>query len=101
VRSTQQLDSEKPTLPLSNHEAENTLSITLPPDLLAKAQQLADREQRTISELCGEALRRYLGADSEWDNLLKRTREIGAMTGIQTEEEVERLSDEYRCERRR
>jgi predicted transcriptional regulator len=80
---------------------ENTLSITLPPDLLIKAQQLADREQRTISELFGEALRRYLAADSEWDTLLKRTREIGNVTGVQSEEDVERLSDEYRFERRR
>jgi predicted transcriptional regulator len=80
---------------------EKTLSITLPPDLLIKAQQLADREQRSISELCGEALRRYLLADSEWDSLLNRTREIGTTTGVQSEEDVERLSDEYRCERRR
>jgi predicted transcriptional regulator len=80
---------------------ENTLSITLPPDLVTKAQQLADREQRTISELFGEALRRYLAADSEWDSLLKRMREIGKVTGVQSEEDVERLSDEYRCERRR
>jgi hypothetical protein len=40
---------------------DKTLSITSPPDLLLKAQQLADREQSTISELFGEALRRDLG----------------------------------------
>jgi putative PIN family toxin of toxin-antitoxin system len=35
-----------------------TISITLPPDLLVKAQELATREHRTMSELFREALRR-------------------------------------------
>src|SRR5260370_6375178 len=37
-----------------------TVSITLPPDLLLKAQELAQREHRTMSELFREALRRYM-----------------------------------------
>jgi predicted transcriptional regulator len=78
-----------------------TVSITLPPDLWTKAQQLADREQRTMSDLFGEALRRYMGEDAQWNDLLKRTRGIGAALGVQTEEDVERLSDEFGRERRR
>ena len=40
-----------------------TISITLPPDLLLKAQQTAKREHRTMSELLREALRRYMTDD--------------------------------------
>jgi Arc/MetJ-type ribon-helix-helix transcriptional regulator len=77
-----------------------TVSITLPPDLLAKAQELAQRE-RTISELFREALRRYMRtSDGEWEALLTRTRDRGRAMGIAGEADVERLSDEYRRERR-
>lgn len=37
-----------------------TICITLPPDLLKKAQKLAAREHRTMSELFREALRHYM-----------------------------------------
>ena len=36
-----------------------TLSITLPPEMLSRAEQLARRENRTMSELVREALRHY------------------------------------------
>jgi predicted transcriptional regulator len=76
-----------------------TISITLPPDLLLKAQKTAEREDRTISELFREALRRYVAADPEWEALLRRTRATGEEMGIATEADVERLSDEFRQER--
>jgi len=70
-----------------------TISITLPPELLEKAQAIAAREHRTMSELFREALRRYKSADPEWEALLRETRGIG-------EDDVERMSDEWRQERR-
>jgi metal-responsive CopG/Arc/MetJ family transcriptional regulator len=76
-----------------------TISITLPPDLLVKAQKTAEREDRTISELFREALRRYITADPEWDALLRRIRATGQTLGIASEADVERLSDEFRQER--
>ena len=85
-----------------------TVSITLPPDLLLKAQQIAQQEHRTMSELFREALRRYVGSShrqitsaqkQEWEALLERSRAHGATLGI-TEDDVERLSDEFRQERR-
>jgi predicted transcriptional regulator len=78
-----------------------TISITLPPDLLVKAQELATREHRTMSELFREALRRYMMADIQWENLLSRTRARGKALGIKNEDDVERLSDEYRRDKRR
>jgi metal-responsive CopG/Arc/MetJ family transcriptional regulator len=73
-----------------------TVSITLPPDLLVKAHALAAREHRTMSELFREALRRYMSADSQWESLLARTRTRGKALGITNEDDVERLSNEYR-----
>jgi predicted transcriptional regulator len=77
-----------------------TVSITLPPDLLVKAQALAEREHRTMSELFREALRHYMAGDREWEGILKRTRAAGAALGIRDEADVERLSDEFRNEKR-
>jgi len=72
-----------------------TVSITLPPELLVKAQAVAHREHRTMSELFREALRRYMTGDEEWNALRKRLRVRGKAMGIESESDVERLSDEY------
>jgi predicted transcriptional regulator len=77
-----------------------TVSFTLPPDLLVKAQALAEREHRTMSELLREALRHYMAGDREWEGVLKRTRAAGAALSIRDEADVERLSDEFRNEKR-
>ncbi len=77
-----------------------TVSITLPPDLFSKAQEFAAREHRTMSELLGDALRCYMAGDPEWIALLQRTRAQGKALGITGEADVERLSDEYRREKR-
>ena len=77
-----------------------TISITLPPKLLHEAQELAEREHRTMSELFREALRRYMQGDVAWRELVSRTRARGRALGIRTEADVERLSDEYRREKR-
>jgi metal-responsive CopG/Arc/MetJ family transcriptional regulator len=88
---------------MSNMRTAKTVSITLPPELLLKAQAFANREHRTMSELFREALRRYMDRtrDPEWDALLKHTRAIGKEMSIATEEDVERVSEEYRREKRR
>lgn len=78
-----------------------TVSITLPPELLVKAQELATREHRTMSELFREALRRYMTLDPAWESLLARTRSRGQELAITTEADVERLSDEHRRDKRR
>ena len=77
-----------------------TISITLSPELLGKAQEIAEREHRTISELFREALRRYMAADPDWEGLRRRTRATGKALGVASEADVERLSDEFRQERR-
>ena len=75
-----------------------TVCITLPPELLVKAQEVAEREHRTMSELFREALRRYMQGNQEWESLLKRTQAQGQALGVTSEEDVERLSEQYRRE---
>ncbi len=38
--------------------------------------------------------------DAQWDALLERTRAVGRRLNIQDEDAVERLSDEFRIEKR-
>jgi CopG family transcriptional regulator / antitoxin EndoAI len=45
-----------------------TLSITLPPEMLTRAEELARKENRTMSELVREALRQYERA-SWWSSM--------------------------------
>jgi metal-responsive CopG/Arc/MetJ family transcriptional regulator len=82
-----------------------TVSITLPPDLLVKAQEAALREHRTMSELFREALRHYVSEKratdpQAWRELLEYGRAKGRELGIASEEDVERLTDEYRASKR-
>ena len=85
---------------MTNMRTAKTISITLPPELLSKAQEIAAREHRTMSELFREALRRYKSVDPEWEALMQRGLEHGRALGIKSEEDVERMSDEWRRERR-
>jgi metal-responsive CopG/Arc/MetJ family transcriptional regulator len=95
---------------MSSMRTAKTVSITLPPDLLLKAQECAAKEHRTMSELFREALRKYVGSEqrsrlsperkAEWDALLERTHAHGAAMGITSEEDVDRLIHEYRKEKR-
>jgi predicted transcriptional regulator len=85
---------------MTNMRTAKTISITLPPELFGKAQEIARRENRTMSELFREALRRYKSVDPEWEALLSWGRAHGKALGIESEEDVERMSDEWRAERR-
>jgi metal-responsive CopG/Arc/MetJ family transcriptional regulator len=94
------LDNTCQCFTVSSMRTAKTVSITLPPDLLVKAQAFAQREHRTMSELFREALRRYMAGDADWDALLKKTRAKGDVLGITSEADVERLADEFRRDKR-
>ncbi|MBM4294348.1 MAG: ribbon-helix-helix protein, CopG family [Deltaproteobacteria bacterium] len=73
------------------------VSISILPELLAEAEKLAKEENRTRSELIREALRRYI-SERRWQKLTQYARLKAAEAGIETEEDVLRLIDEYRRE---
>ena len=64
-----------------------TLSVTLPPEMLTRAEQLAKKEHRTMSELVREALRQY-ERKNWWDEMNDYGRVRAQNAGIRTEEDV-------------
>lgn len=75
-----------------------TLSVTLPPDMLKRAQSIAKKESRTMSELIREALR-YYERRSWWDEVNAYGRASAHRKGI-SESDVQRLVHETRVRRR-
>jgi CopG family transcriptional regulator/antitoxin EndoAI len=73
------------------------ISISIMPDFLREVEKVAKEENRTKSELIREALRRYI-EDREWEKLTRYARIKSAETGIKTEEEIQRVVDEFRGE---
>ena len=74
------------------------LSVTLPDEMLKQAKRRAKLENRTMSELVREALRRY-----EWTQFLSETQAYGRKRAEElgiTEADVNRLIKEYRQEQR-
>ena len=75
-----------------------TLSVTLPPDMLRRAQSIAKEESRTMSELIREALRHY-ERRSWWDEVNAYGRARAERQGIR-EEDVDHLVHEVRSDKR-
>jgi CopG family transcriptional regulator/antitoxin EndoAI len=73
------------------------VSITLPPPLYEQAQALAKEENRTMSELIREALRRYQ-RERLWERLQAQMQEAGDRLGIRTEEDIVNLVRQVRRE---
>jgi predicted transcriptional regulator len=71
-----------------------TVSITLPPEMVKRAHALARRESRTMSELVREALRHY-ERRAWWDEANLYGGEKAAARGI-TPADVDRLVHESR-----
>jgi len=79
-----------------------TLSVTLPPDMLKRAQSIAKKESRTMSELIREALRHYerrSHVSSMWADVNAYGRAQAERQGIR-EQDVDRLIHEARASKR-
>jgi CopG family transcriptional regulator / antitoxin EndoAI len=63
------------------------------PDFLREVEKVAQKENRTKSELIREALRRYI-EDREWEKLTRYARRKSAETRVKTEEDIQRVVDE-------
>jgi CopG family transcriptional regulator / antitoxin EndoAI len=74
-----------------------TLSITIPPEMLSRAEALAKKENRTMSELVREALRTY-ERQRWWEQTNAYGRVSANAAGLSSEDELVRPVDEYRAE---
>jgi metal-responsive CopG/Arc/MetJ family transcriptional regulator len=73
------------------------LSVTLPSPMLLEAQELARRENRTMSELIREALRQYQSR-KRWETIGALGQASAEMLYLKTEEDVVRLIHDFRKE---
>ncbi|KKU87603.1 hypothetical protein A3A64_00675 [Candidatus Gottesmanbacteria bacterium RIFCSPLOWO2_01_FULL_48_11] len=73
-----------------------TFNIVLPKELVKKIDAVAKQEYRNRSELIREAVRVYLQRRLEWNELFAYGRKMGKTLGIKSEEDVNRIVQEYR-----
>jgi predicted transcriptional regulator len=82
---------------VSTLRTSKVLTVSLPPELLDLATRLAEQEGRTKSELFREALRQYAASRTRWQQIRSYGRQKAKQLRI-TEEDVERIVQEYRRE---
>lgn len=75
------------------------VSITLPPPLFEQAMALAKEENRTMSELMREALRRY-ERERFFEKIRTKMQPAAERLGVHTEEDVVRVIHEFRQEQK-
>ena len=73
-----------------------TFNISLPSDLVKKADVVAKSEYRNRSELIKEALRTYLLSKQTWEELFDYGSNIGKRMDIKNEDEVFKIVSDYR-----
>ncbi|MCX6089919.1 MAG: ribbon-helix-helix protein, CopG family [Candidatus Atribacteria bacterium] len=70
-------------------------SLSLPPEMAREMEKLAREEGMTKSELFREALRQYI-RKNKWDKIREYGIQKAIELGIESEEDIEKLIDEYR-----
>lgn len=78
-----------------------SFNISLPKDLVKRADTVAKKNYKNRSELIRDALRVYVERLERWNGIFEEGRKIGAKMGIKSEEDVNRIIKEYRSEKRK
>lgn len=73
-----------------------TFNISMPRELVRRADDVARKQYQNRSELIREALRFYLNKEERWTQLLEVGKRFGRAAGIKSDEEVARIVHEYR-----
>ncbi|HKF77375.1 MAG TPA: ribbon-helix-helix protein, CopG family [Candidatus Dormibacteraeota bacterium] len=74
--------------------------MSLPPDLAAEVDRVARAEHRSRSELLREAFRQYVQRRQRWEAIFDYGEARGRQLGLRSEEDIARLVDQDRQERR-
>ena len=72
------------------------VNISLPASLLEAADEQAKQEYRSRSELFREAIRAYILRRQTWNEIFAYGKRQGKKLGVKSEEDVNRLVEEYR-----
>lgn len=78
-----------------------TLNISLPTPLVKKADKAAKERFATRSDLIREALWVYLKDKDDWNQIFAWGKEAGRKMGIKSEEDVNKIIEDYRNEKRK
>lgn len=81
-----------------NPEEPDAITFDLPPDLANEVERAVQEEGWEKSELARKALKKYL-YDYRWEKMLRQNRKRARELGI-TKDDVQRIINEYRAERR-
>ena len=73
-----------------------TFNISLPNDLVKKADLVAKKEYRNRSELIKEALRTYLFNKLSWEELFIYGKRMGKKMGVNSEKDIFERLNNYR-----
>ncbi|PIV08449.1 hypothetical protein COS52_02670 [Candidatus Roizmanbacteria bacterium CG03_land_8_20_14_0_80_39_12] len=72
------------------------VTFTVPAPLLYSFDQVMQKQSKTRSEYLRETMRQAIQADQEWEQLFVNGRKYAKKLGIKTEEDVQKLIDDYR-----
>jgi metal-responsive CopG/Arc/MetJ family transcriptional regulator len=75
------------------------INMSLPLPLWLKVDKLAKKEAVPRSEILKRALRQYITSQERWQMIRKWGKQASKRLGVETEEDIERIVDEYREER--
>lgn len=76
-----------------------TFNISLPHELVSRADDVANKESRSRSELMREALRAYLDKRSRWDYIYVLGEQPAKANNLKSEDDVVKLIREYRSQK--
>ena len=77
-----------------------TINLSLPAELLKKIDRQVKSELRTRSDFFRETARVYLAREEKWRALQRQVSARAKAIGIRTEEDVDRVIQEFRREER-
>lgn len=72
------------------------VTFTVPEPLLYSFDKVMQKQSKTRSEYLRETMRQAIQADKEWEQLFVNGRKYAKKLGIKTEEDVQKLIDDYR-----
>lgn len=73
-----------------------TFNISLPIELVKRADVVAKKEYRGRSELLREALRIYLEDQDVWENIFSLGKIMAKKTGVKNDSDINRIVRRYR-----
>lgn len=77
-----------------------TFNLSMPSELLKLIDKQAKSELRTRSEFLRDVARNYILREKKWKSILRYGTARGRKMGIRTEEDVDRMIQEFRREQR-